>query len=200
MGITKKYDPIESFVCSPLDGDGYRFLLDGKVTAILDPNGVLSLRDGGSLEKWASWKDYVREVMLSTPVKVDSIHDILEQLSMTLGDYEEITKEVRNTNRPSTTKETEMSDETKATKAVKTVTAKKVVAKKEVKKAVKKVKEAVVMNECKCGCKKMVAKNFAPGHDARVHGWAKKIDRKEMKWNEIPDIAQKYIRAHAAAA
>jgi hypothetical protein len=185
---------------------GYKFW-DGKLKSILDKNGKLTIvgdidnPKSGSLTEFPSWKDYVRKEMGDEPVRSGAEDDVVEQLSMMLGDYSPITDEIPDTTKRSKTRTTtdtkgeEMAKPTATTKAV----AKKV-APAPVKKtaAPVKVKAEVVQNPCICGCGAMVNKNFAPGHDARFHGWMKKISDGRMTFKDPilnPD-AVKNLKKH----
>lgn len=44
---------------------------------------------------------------------------------------------------------------------------------------------------CKCGCGEQVAANFAQGHDARFKSWMVKVERGEMKVEDLPKVVQK---------
>jgi hypothetical protein len=49
-----------------------------------------------------------------------------------------------------------------------------------------KSKAPKTVRDCVCGCKTQTTGFFAPGHDARVHGWIKKLAAGKMKPSEIP--------------
>lgn len=52
--------------------------------------------------------------------------------------------------------------------------------------------------DCVCGCGTKTGGTFAPGHDGRVHGWMKQVAAGTKKLKELPESAQKYIKAHTA--
>lgn len=165
---------------------GYRFTEGGRTSAILDRDGKLTLKDSeGGLEVFSSWKDYVKEVMGDTPATGED--EIVSQLSLTLGTPDKIPGAEPT------------GDSNKKENANMATAAKKVVvaapAKKAAPAAAKQKKEAV-QNPCTCGCGTMTGGNFAPGHDARVHGWGKKIAAGLMKYGDVPASAQKYLKEH----
>lgn len=49
-----------------------------------------------------------------------------------------------------------------------------------------KSKPTKTVRKCVCGCSTDTTGYFAPGHDARVHGWIKKLAAGKMKPSEIP--------------
>ena len=61
----------------------------------------------------------------------------------------------------------------------------------------KKKAAATPVGECCCGCGEEVARNFKPGHDARVHSWAKKVAAGEMKLSSLKKVTQDYINSHS---
>jgi len=157
----------------------YKFIENDKSTAVLDTDGKLSLLPDTGMEVFASWKDYVKE-KLGEPPTNGGEDDIVEQLSIMLGRPEVVDVKVSGVDkRPKPVEKEEGEDNVKNATATKKAVApaKKAVA--------KKAAEPKVQNPCICGCGTMVNKNFAPGHDARVHGWAKKIERGEMKFSDI---------------
>lgn len=172
----------------------YRFRTGEAVTAILDANGKLNLKDnGGGLEQFPSWKDYVKGVQNEKP-ETGSEGDILDQLSNTLGDYEVIESTVdapKQKLNPSAKPENknEKVDKTMATKTAK-------------EKPLKKAPEAKEAAPCHCGCKRDTfgKAGFAPGHDARVHGWGKKIADGRLKFEEINNSLHEEIKDKGVAA
>lgn len=187
--------------------DGYRFVDDqGVTTAVLEASGKFSLREGNSsLEVHESYVDFMK-IMGETPKSTVDEKVILDQLSnMGLGRCEYINLEPKNTKSP----EHEESPMATATKD-KTIEQKKkdlekIKAERKAKTAKPAAKAAKTatpkeLGDCQCGCGEKVARNFKQGHDARTHGWGKKIDRGEMKFSEIPSpnpaIPEKYLKAH----
>ena len=168
----------------------FRFLDGGIRTGLIEQSGKLTLIEGaGSITSYESWRDFVKEVMGEIPVVASDEAEILNQIGQVLGVWEPVTVVVSGKQRPASTtnEEATTGEETMAT-TKKAVPAKKAAP---VKKA---AKAEVVQSPCKCGCGTMVNKNYAPGHDARVHGWAKKIQRGDMKFSEIPAIAQNFLK------
>ncbi len=49
--------------------------------------------------------------------------------------------------------------------------------------------DSIGPNFCICGCGTPIKpkSTFAPGHDARVHGWMRKIEKGEMDASELPE-------------
>ncbi len=179
--------------------NGYKFNDGTRVTAILDQNGSLTLKGDAddpkstSLTVFDTWKNYVREVMQDVPVKSGAEDEVVEQLSMILGDATTVEVEVSGhegrKKKPTEEGETDMATKTAVKKAA--TPAKKPTA------AAKRAKEVKDPKDCTCGCGAQTkGGNFVAGHDARVHGWGKKIGRGEMKFNEVPAIAQKFLKAH----
>ncbi len=172
----------------------YRFRTGDKVTAILDKNGKLNLKDeAGGLEQFPSWRDYVKDVQKEKP-ETGNETDILDQLSNTLGDYEEIESTVEAPKQKLNPKA--KAEGTKEEKVDKTMATKK--AEKPLKKAAP-AKEAA---PCHCGCGRDTfgKAGFAPGHDARVHGWGKKIADGRLTFAGInkelnPEIKDKGVAA-----
>ena len=167
--------------------NSYRFVEGGKAAAVLDSNGKLTILSptGGSMEVFQSWKDYVKKEMGDVPVTGDE-DDIVEQLSMVLGEAQVIDQKVSG-------KEAPVKKEGENGMANKTATTKKVAPAKEAK-APREKKEKVI-KDCLCGCGGQTGGRFCPGHDAKFHGWAKKIQRGEMKFSEVPATAQKALKA-----
>lgn len=166
----------------------YRFTQDGRQTAFLEKTGKLSLLDEvGQLEIFPTAGDYLREVAKQKPSVNES--DMLEQLSNTLGNYQQTELAINK-------KEQKVLDP-----MAKSSAATKKAAKKEApaKKAASNGKEPAEMNDCICGCGEQCRNNFRPGHDARVHGWAKKVASGELKIGSLPPSAQKYIKQHASS-
>ena len=178
--------------------NNYRFVEGDVVSAILETNGKLTLKDGG-LTIYQSWADYVKEVTGDVPAKGGET-EIVEQLALTLGTPQVIGENVvprraaQPPSAPLNKENNEMAAEAVAKAPAKKAAPTKGVAKK-VSGAKGNGKEAT--NECQCGCGTATRGNFAPGHDARVHGWQKKIANGQMKMGEIPAIAQRYIKQHA---
>lgn len=52
--------------------------------------------------------------------------------------------------------------------------------------ATAKTKEPKTLNLCGCGCGTPVKSSFAPGHDAKLHGWIKKLAAGKMLLTELP--------------
>src|SRR6516164_9621548 len=70
---------------------GFRFVKGGRVTAILDPDGKVTLKDdGGNLEMFHTWREYVTS-QKDVPININDEDLILAQLSTTLGEVEVIT-------------------------------------------------------------------------------------------------------------
>jgi hypothetical protein len=44
---------------------------------------------------------------------------------------------------------------------------------------------------CGCGCGKLVARRFAPGHDATLHAWVLRVNRGVIKASDIPHAGLK---------
>lgn len=173
----------------------YRFK-EGEVTsAILDDNGKLSLLDGGNtLDVYASWKDFVRQ-MGDKPTTDNDESSIISQLEQMLGAAQVIEVTVKGDGSAKKAAPAPKSEKKEEEKEM-AVATKKAVAKKAAAPKAAKAKTEKVLNECLCGCGGMTGGNFAPGHDARVHGWGKKIARGDMKFSEIPAIAQKFLKDH----
>lgn len=175
--------------------DGYKFVdTAGRITAVLDNDGRFTLRDlngGGTIEIHTNWSDFVK-TMGDAPVVGDDEDAVITQLEkLGLGTCHPISRDPSNVVQPirKETTETTMSATATATKKKAAPAPKKVAAKKEPKE----------LKPCVCGaadCKAQTTGNFAPGHDARVHGWGKKIARGDMKFSEIPATAAKYLKTH----
>lgn len=195
---------------------GYRFMCGEVRTAFLESGGKLSLMDeSGNISIYKSWKDFVTEVMGAKPSTGDEI-EIISQLESALGTPEPVSDEPREKKtrqqtvkkatatepaaegaEPSAKKETTAKT---AKKEPKPVAAKPAAAAKE--KPVKVIKDkkkaaATPVGECCCGCGEEVARNFKPGHDARVHSWAKKVAAGEMKLSSLKKVTQDYINSHS---
>lgn len=183
--------------------DGFKFVdASGMTTAVLDQDGTLTLKDGNSsLDKYESWEAFVKQ-MGDTPSNGNE-EDILEQLGskLGLGKAEMICREEGDGTPVKVLdpqKEKEVS--TKVAEAKKVAATKKVAVaakKAPAKKAAPREKAEKVMTPCHCGCKTLTggAKGFAPGHDAKVHGWAKKVAKGEMQLGELSASAQAWCRA-----
>jgi hypothetical protein len=50
-------------------------------------------------------------------------------------------------------------------------------------------------HECECGCGDMTRARFAPGHDSYVRGWAIRVERKVVKFSEVPGPQQPAVKA-----
>lgn len=178
---------------------GYKFVEGGRTTAVLDQNGKLSIPDSGtgSLEVWDSWKDYVKEKLEDKP-STGAEEEKLDQIGIAFGVWEPIFDDT----------EAPVASKSKSNEENQMATAVKTVAKKATVKAAAPAKKAVVAKKaaapkaekvygpCICGCGGQTTGNFCPGHDARVHGWQKKIERGEMKFSECAPSAQKYMKDH----
>lgn len=168
--------------------NSYRFIDAGKRTGVLDANGKFTKIDtDGSITNYESWKDYLKELKADPEDGEEEF--IVSQLEMVLGEAQAISQEVSG-HTPPQKKETEMKNATKPAKAEKAV---KEVKPKEVKE--KKAPVEKVINDCQCGCGGKTGSKFVPGHDARFHGWEKKIARGEMKFSEIPASAAKIMKS-----
>lgn len=54
---------------------------------------------------------------------------------------------------------------------------------------------------CGCGCGEMTrGGRFLPGHDARLHGWALRLERGLVKAADIPEGERKAAQAYLRAA
>lgn len=53
------------------------------------------------------------------------------------------------------------------------------------------VKAEKTVKPCKCGCGGQTTAFFVPGHDARFKGWLLKVEKGQMKVNELPEAVQK---------
>lgn len=63
-----------------------------------------------------------------------------------------------------------------------------------------KAKKARPPKECGCGCGNMTkGGNFIPGHDARLHGWALRVERGVVKLADIPDGERQAVAKLMAA-
>lgn len=179
----------------------YRFIEGGISSGVLDDNGKLSLLDGGkTLEVFPSWTDFVKQ-MGDTPSKGDE-EAIVEQLSMMLGEAQVIEAKVKDdgsAKRSASEKAAKTPQTQEQEEGNEMATATKKVAAKKAAPKVAKAKVEKVMNDCLCGCGTSTGGNFAPGHDARVHGYGKKIARGDMKFSEIHPLAQKYLKDHGIA-
>lgn len=179
---------------------GFRFIDGGKVTAVLDTDGKLSLMEEGGMEVFQTWQDYVTTVMGDKPVKGGQ--EALDQLGMILGVAEPIEVVVKDDN--STRKpKAEVPDNNGTEKGETKMATKKAATKKAA--APKRVKVEKEESPCHCGCDTPTTgkKGFAPGHDARMHGWAKKIGDGRMTFAEInktltksPDLALAWLKTH----
>ncbi len=54
-----------------------------------------------------------------------------------------------------------------------------------------KAKKEKTLSPCKCGCGEQVTGHFAQGHDARFKGWLLKVERGEMKVEELNGVVRK---------
>lgn len=169
--------------------NGYRFWDERRVSAVLEKDGRLFLKDGvGSLEIFQSWRDYMKDVVHMIPTK-GAEDDIVDQLSISLGTpqtIDETVKEKRKGNLGDTQGK-EVDTMAQAKKAAAPAKKANGTAK----------KSNGTLNDCVCGCGGKTGKNFVPGHDSKVHSWAKKVATGEIKLGSLPQSAQKYIRAHA---
>lgn len=197
---------------------GYRFKDGGVITAVLDENGKLSLRDeSGGIELYQSWGHYVTDITGEKPVKGGE-DDVLAQLGLTLGVPEEIIVDAGESRRTQTAtknvkekgEETEVADAKKVVKSGAGNTAKPKPVKgakapKADKKPVKKISTVPAgdLPECLCGCGSKVlnaARQFLQGHDSRFHGYIKRIERGEMKASELTPAGRAYMRDHGITA
>lgn len=168
----------------------FRFVEGGITCAILEQNAKLTLKEGNSsLEVFESWRDFVRDSLGETPTTSPDETDILNQLGTVLGVWEPIDRTVSDKKRPAPT--TNQGENEMAT--VKAVAKKAVPAAK--KEKTPRAKKEKVESACKCGCGGVTFAAFCPGHDARYHGWAKKIARGDMKFSEVPPAAAKALKA-----
>src|SRR6185312_8255449 len=141
---------------------GYRFWHDKQVSAILDKNGTLSLKDDcGGLEVWENWRYYVRDLLKLTPTKGDE-SKILDQLGETLGQYQQISTVIAKGKSQDLSLISNGTGESMVDKQ----------AKKAAPKAKKVAKSAsngngVELNDCTCGCGGKTKGTFCPGHDSR---------------------------------
>jgi hypothetical protein len=180
--------------------DGFKFLDNtGVVTAVLDVDGKFTLKDANaSLEMFPSWSDFVVSFG-DKPVNAKTQEDVISQLtSMGLGEAVPIVRPGASTRPPKVSKPAvtkPAADVPAATKLTKENEVAKKAPAKPVKKAAKKGKADVVLQPCKCGCDTKVAKNFAAGHDARLHGYQKKIERGEAKFSDYPAIAVAFMKS-----
>lgn len=60
-------------------------------------------------------------------------------------------------------------------------------------KAATKVAKPTGDNPCRCGCGARVSKTYAPGHDARVFGWFKKVANGKMEFSDLPKTIQREV-------
>ena len=51
----------------------------------------------------------------------------------------------------------------------------------------KRVRKPRPTHPCVCGCGTLTAGIWAPGHDARAHGWALRVERNICKLSEVPE-------------
>lgn len=65
-------------------------------------------------------------------------------------------------------------------------------------KANAKPKAETKMKPCGCGCGENVKKRFAMGHDARFHGWLKRVGDGRMKLSELPKQVRQGMFAGAS--
>lgn len=159
----------------------YRFLQNGKQTAYLEKTGKLTLLDEiGQLEMFQNCGDYIKEVAKRKPAGTES--DVLVQLSETLGNYVQTDIVVQQ-------------KKEKVLNPMPSAATKKAKEKPAKKGATANGKAEVEMKDCICGCGEQTPRNFRPGHDARVHGWAKKVEKGEIKITSLPKSAQAYIKA-----
>lgn len=166
----------------------YRFLLNGKRTATLEQAGKLVLLDdGGGIEVFRDWADYPRTILKEKPATNET--DALEQLKETLGTPYQISQLVNKKKEEGVVIMASAATKTAKEKATKGVA-------KKANGSAKKAADSAELNDCNCGCGEKTPRNFRPGHDARVHSWAKKVAAGEIKLNSLPSVAQKYIRAH----
>lgn len=57
-------------------------------------------------------------------------------------------------------------------------------------------KPKAAVNPCQCGCGTLVARRFVPGHDAKLHAWAIRVERGLLK---LTEIKHEGVRAAVAA-
>jgi len=58
----------------------------------------------------------------------------------------------------------------------------------------KEAKKQRSSHNCLCGCGGETLSLFAPGHDARVKGIILKVERGQMKTDEVPETVQPFVR------
>ncbi len=183
-------------------GDGYRFVdPSGIITAVLDPDGRFTLKDGNSsLEVFDSWAVFVSK-MGETPVtaaagaKLEDALIVAQLESLGLGKAQQIDRG-EGGGRVAPVEETKVAEKKAAVEKLKGT-------KKPAKAAAaKKPKVEKVAAPCHCGCGGMASSKlgFLMGHDARVHGWAKKVQRGDLKIADIPtknlDVLKKWFKEH----
>lgn len=64
----------------------------------------------------------------------------------------------------------------------------------------KKDKAADATRDCLCGCGGETAGKFRPGHDARVKGLLYKVERGEMKFDQLPETVKPWVKFAGKAA
>jgi hypothetical protein len=192
-----------------MPNDGYKFVdTKGATTAVLDPNGKFTLKDGpSSIEVFANWRDFVKS-MGEKPVMAAAYDEpvVLEQLSslglgkfhpIIRGGQENSTMAKKNGTTPSTPSKKAAATPAKTeSKPKAAATPAKAPAKTAEKKPATPAKDLPM---CACGCGEQVLnakREFRQGHDARVHGWAKKVERGDMKLTELNPTAQAWMKAH----
>ena len=171
--------------------------MDGdKRTGLLEPNGKLTTFDGGN-ETYNSFRDYANDVLGEVIPTKATEEEILTILSIGLGEYTVVQQETPNETPAAAKKrlaDKEKEDKIAMKNATKAPAPTKAAAPAPTKQAkpapeakAPKVKAEKVVNDCTCGCGNKTGGLFAPGHDARVHGWGKKIDRGEMTFKQLTE-------------
>jgi hypothetical protein len=165
---------------------GYRFAKDGKTSAILEGT-TLSLKDNGGLLEKLPWWEYVTKYMGEEPEK-DSIEAQLLQLSESLGEATPIIKST-----PRSLVRVPLILPSKAEAAERA-------AEKRVNAEKARIHDGEDGNGlCLCGCGEPLLKpgrRFRQGHDARFHGWIKKVEDGRMKFEDLNSTVQEWCIKH----
>jgi len=53
---------------------------------------------------------------------------------------------------------------------------------------------------CECGCGGQTKSRFVPGHDARLHGWALRVERNVVTLEQVPEIHRAAVAKHLGRA
>lgn len=159
----------------------YQFTVGSNTVATVDDAGKFLLRDdNGSLEKFDNPAAFIEHMGMRP---TGGLEACIEQIKDLFGSDCVVTKGeiMKNATAPAKKATTKAAPAKPAAKAAKPAAKP---AAKSAKPAAS--KKAEVLSKCLCGCGATTKSRFAPGHDARVHGWFKKVINGQMKKNELP--------------